>query len=191
MPRKPSTSKPVGGGGARHPASLANLQRGGGQAFEPTNAVARRHGGYAAVAVERLDARARRIYDALSDDAPLRGPDGGLPAQDAGVVRLLAECLCRLDDVTEHLAHAGWLDQRTGDPRLGVLDLERRLRGEAAGYMDRLGLSPRARAALGLDLARTAQSMDAATALSAARGESDPERRRALLRQAGIDWEGE
>lgn len=84
--------------------------------------------------------------------------------------------------MTEHLAHAGWLDQRTGEPRLGVLDLERRLRGEAAGYMDRLGMSPRARAALGLDLARTAATVDAATALS----ERDPALRRELMKRAGL-----
>lgn len=190
MPRRRPSSKPVGGGGARNPASLANLQRGGGQTFTPDNAAARRHGGYAAVAVERLDARARRVFDALAVDAPLRGPDGELPAHDAGMVRLLAECLCRLDDVAQHLADAGWIDQKTGQPRLAVLDLERRLRGEAAGYMDRLGMSPRARAALGLDLARTAATVDAATALS----ERDPVLRRELMKRAGLpvpDVEGE
>lgn len=169
----------------RRAAQLSNLKRGGNPPPPPapqghTRALV--HGGYAAVAVERLDDRTLRVFDALALDAPLRGPDGELPAHDAGMVRLLAECLCRLDDVRDHLRDTGWRDAKTGEPRLAVLDLERRLRGEAAGYMDRLGMSPRARAALGLDLARTAQAVDAATALS----ERDPVLRRELMKRAGL-----
>jgi phage FluMu gp28-like protein len=51
-----------------------------------------------------------------------------------------------------------------------------------AELLDRLGMSPRSRAALGVDLART---VDLATAMS----EKDPDMRRELLREAGLDVE--
>jgi hypothetical protein len=77
----------------------------------------------------------------------------------------------------------GWLDvhgvlDRRGRER-SAARWERRLRGEALRYLDALGMTPKSRARLGLDLARTA---DLATAMS----EPDPQRRAELLRQAGL-----
>ncbi len=137
------------------------------------------HGGYARVARERLDAKARDVYDALASDAPVRGPDGDLPRYDSPLLRLLAMTLCRLEDVEQHIALYGGFDPKTREAR-GVLEVEAHLRREAADYLDRLGMSPRSRARLGVDLARTA---DLATAMS----EPDPERRAALLREAGVE----
>lgn len=110
------------------------------------------NGGYAAVAVERLDAKAREVYEALAADAPLRGPGGELPAADAPQVRLLAECLCRIDDLAAYLCDRGLLDSE-GAVRPAV-ELEGRLRREAADHLDALGMTPRSRAKLGLDVAR-------------------------------------
>jgi len=139
----------------------------------------RRHGGYAQVSVERIEGRAREVFDALAADAPLRDEGGDLPAADQAAVHLLAQSLCRLEDVAGHLAATGWIDQRTGEPRQSVLDLEARLRREAAAMLDRLGMTPASRARLGLDLVR---AFDAASALS----EPDPIRRADLLRDVRV-----
>jgi len=112
----------------------------------------RKHGGYATVLRERLEAQEAAIFDALAADAPLRDQAGELPAHDTAAVALLARCLCRLEDVAANVRDFGLFDQKTGAVR-PVVDLEGRLRREAAGYLDALGMTPKARAALGLDLA--------------------------------------
>jgi hypothetical protein len=111
------------------------------------------HGGYARVAAGRLDAKVTGVFAALAQDAPLRDGDGGLPAADTVAVRMLAECLCRLEDVTGHLRDFGALDQETREVRPAV-HVEAKLRREVADWLDALGMTPRARAALGLDLTR-------------------------------------
>lgn len=113
-----------------------------------------RHGGYAEVARERLDERTRRIFDELAVDAPLRDEAGELPAADHLIVSLLAQALERLERVATYLSLYGVLDETTGIPRPAA-EYERRLRGDAADYARELGLSPRARASLGLDLLKT------------------------------------
>lgn len=118
------------------------------------NQRARRHGGYATVVVSRLDVKVRELFDALSADAPLRDGEGHLPAADTVAVRLAAECLCRLEDVGASIRDHGLVDAK-GNLR-PVVDLERRLRQEAADYLDAMGMTPRSRAKLGLDLTRSA-----------------------------------
>ena len=116
------------------------------------NARARRHGGYAEVARERIEGRARELLDALSADAPLRDADGELPRPDAAIVHLLATALCRLEDVESHLTAHGYLTDDGGVRP--AADLASRLRRETADYLDALGMTPRSRARLGLDLSR-------------------------------------
>jgi len=130
---------------------LANLRPG--PPAPGGNRLAVRHAGYAAVARERLEAKALEVYDALGSDLPLRDAAGGVPRADAVAVRLLSESLCRLDDVSAHLRDFGLFDQATGEPR-PALDLERRLRAETLDLAESLGLTPRSRAKLGLDLQR-------------------------------------
>ena len=101
-----------------------------------------------------MEAKVAEVFAALAEDAPVRGDDGELPAADAVAVRLLAECTCRLDDVAANVRDFGVFDQRTGDVR-PVVELERRLRLEARDHAEALGMTPAARARLGLDLART------------------------------------
>lgn len=141
---------PLSGDRAKRGRQLANLQRGQAPVGNRRSVT---HGGYAAVARDRLDARERDVFDALSEDAPLRAGDGSLPAADAALVRLLAEVLCRLDDLAADVREHGWKDRKTGAPR-PVLELEGRLRREAADYLDALGCTPRSRARLGLDVVR-------------------------------------
>lgn len=136
---------------------LANLRRGG----ATTGGRKPVHGGYAAVARDRLEAKAVEVYDALAADAPLRNADGSLPAADSVLVRLLAECLCRLDTISAHLRDHGILTP-DGEVR-SVVEVEGKLRREAADHAEALGMSPRARAKIGMDLVRAevaAQSVE-------------------------------
>ncbi|MDQ3571703.1 MAG: P27 family phage terminase small subunit [Actinomycetota bacterium] len=158
---------------------LANLVNA--PAAPPGNQRRRDHGGYAQVALERLKGKAQVVYEALAADAPLRAPGGELPPADHAQVCLLAECLCRLEDVGANIRDFGLFERKGGGIRPAV-DLERRLRQEAADYLDALGMTPRSRAKLGVDLART---VDLATAMS----EPNPERRQELLEQAGLTVE--
>jgi hypothetical protein len=138
----------------RRARQLANLRNA--PAPPPGNRRALRHGGYAQVAPARLGERARQIFDELAIDAPLRDEDGGLPAADHLVVSLLAQCLVRLEDIAAYLSLHGLLDAK-GNVRPAA-ELERRLRSEAADHARELGLSPRARTTLGLELVRGASA---------------------------------
>ncbi|MEK6271614.1 MAG: hypothetical protein AABM42_03080 [Actinomycetota bacterium] len=182
--RRTKSGKPTGGGGAGHPKSLANLNRGATpRSPAPAgNQRHRRHGGYARVVGDRLDAKVRELVEAIGEDLPLRDAEGDPPAADAAAVQLLVECLVRLQDVRGWLTDFGWRDEETGAPRQDVIELERRLRREAWDYLNGLGLTPAGRARLGLDLARTAAAIDPVAALS----EPDPELRRALLQRIGL-----
>jgi phage terminase small subunit len=111
------------------------------------------HGAYAQLAPERIEAKVAEVFEAVAADAPLRDRDGGLPAADGVAVRMLAECLCRLETVTAHLRDFGVLDQQTREVRPAV-HVEAKLRREVADWLDALGMTPRARAKLGLDVAR-------------------------------------
>lgn len=130
----------------------SNLRQG--PAAPKGNQLARSHGGYAVVTARERDEKAREVFAALSADAPLRGPDGGLPAADTAVVSLFSRCLVQLERVEQDMADHGWRDRKTGEPR-PVVDLARRLRAEALDYAESLGMTPRSRARLGLDLQRS------------------------------------
>jgi hypothetical protein len=144
--------------------SLANLQKGRDKPargvgagpkmppFEKGNQLTRTHGGQSRQDPGLVEARTREIVAVLSAVAPARDANGGLPVEDAGVVRLLADTLCRLDSVSAWLSEQGLFDG--GDVRPAV-DIERRLRSQALDLSRELGLTPSSRAKLGLDLART------------------------------------
>lgn len=149
----------------RRGRQLANLKRGANPA-PVGNAYRKTHGAYAALVPARVDAKVAEVFAALSDDAPLRAPDGGLPPADGAAVRLAAEALVRLDDIGRYLTERGLLDA-DGELRTSVLDLERRLRAEAADHLASLGCSPRARVALGVDLVRGVDLAQEMAALAA------------------------
>lgn len=177
----PRRRRSRGGGGAGNPHSLAQLKRGDNAL--PENRNAERHGGYGRIASRDLDVKAKEVFAALSQDAPLRGEDGALPAADAALVSLLARCLIRLERVEVWLRDYGELDQETGNPKPAV-ELEHRLRAEARLLLNDLGMSPVARAKLGLDLART-------TDLASAMSEPDPARRARAMGALGLGDEDE
>ncbi|HYI35646.1 MAG TPA: P27 family phage terminase small subunit [Thermoleophilaceae bacterium] len=117
------------------------------------NQLSRSHGGYATVAVERMEAKAREVYDALAADVPLK-ENGGLPAADSVAVRMLAEALCRLEDVSAHLRDFGLYDQETKAERPAVAR-EQQLRREVADWLDALAMTPRSRGKLSIDLVKS------------------------------------
>lgn len=135
---------------------LANLRPTPYPAAPVGNARRREHGAYGVIARQELEEKVRDVFDALSADTPVREVDGGLPAADAPAVRMLAEVLCRLDRIAEYLMRRGWQDD-DGLPR-PVLDYEARLRSHSLDLLKELGMTPRSRAALGLDLARAQRS---------------------------------
>ena len=141
---------------------IANLKQGGNPPPPPGGRT--EHRGYAVVSAERMEAKVCEVFDALALDTPLRDADGGLPREDAPVVQLLAECLCRLDDVRANIRDYGAFDRKTHELR-PVVAREAELRREAFGYMEAIGNTPRSRVKLGLDLGRgasLAQMMSAA-----------------------------
>lgn len=113
------------------------------------------HGAYAQLNAERVEQREAAIFEAFAADAPLRA-DGELPSHDGAIVALLAQAMLRLEDVAANIRDFGFFEQRgkrKGQLRPAV-DVEARLRREAAGYLDALGMTPKARAALGVDLVK-------------------------------------
>jgi hypothetical protein len=108
------------------------------------------------------DADLEEIYRALELDAPVRDADGGLPAADHYIVVLTARALLRLRRAAHHLELHGDYDEH-GNLRASSVEFDRQLE-RCAKLLDRLGMSPRARAALGLDLARAASAQDSLNA---------------------------
>jgi hypothetical protein len=110
------------------------------------------HGAYAAIAEAELRDEELRVYQALGADVPVRGDGGGLPREDSIIVRQLAEALVRLNRLTSHVVARG-IQRDDGSLRPAV-ELELRVRGHVLDLLRELGMTPRARAALGLDLVR-------------------------------------
>jgi hypothetical protein len=173
----PASTDPV-----KRARQLANLNPRA-RCAPPGNRRAVRHGGYARVAMERMEAKVMEVFVALSEDVPLK-ERGELPGADAAIVRLCAECLCRAEDVSAFLTTYGIADAK-GSLRVAAIELEGRLRREAADHLASLGATPRSRAKLGLDIQMS--RIDVASALS----EPDPIIREQLLRRAGLLDEGE
>lgn len=137
----------------RRARQLANL-RPAPPAPPAGNVRALTHGGTARKAtLIRAGSWAQRILAELEAEAPLRDNAGGLPVHDRQVVELLASALARLEAVT------AWLETRPAVNEKGepwpAEDVAHRLRRETASYLDALGMTPTARARLGLDLARS------------------------------------
>lgn len=138
---------------------LANLRRGAGDAGAGLgNQRAVTHGSYARIAEAELEAKTLEVFDALAADAPDRAEDGGLPAHDALVVRMLAEVMVRRERVrTEELRHG----LETPDGRLrGVVEYGLKLDAQALDYAKELGMTPASRRKLQLNVARTYRTFE-------------------------------
>ena len=106
-----------------------------------------------------LDPLVREIEEALAADLPLQAAGGGAPAADRFAVELSAIALLRVRRVSAYLELHGDIDEH-GNLRPALDGLGKAVE-HAARMLDRLGCSPRARVALGLDVAR-AQTFDLA-----------------------------
>lgn len=157
----------------KHPNSIANLRRA--VDAEPKNTRAAKHLAYAED--DKLPTREiAEVEAAIAAAVPVRAVDGDAPAADAAVIRLTAQVVVRQRHVSDWLDRHGMFHRGKLRPvveKLGTI--ERQL----ADLLDSLGMTPRSRAKLGLDLVRT-------VSLAEAMSEPEPERRRELLRQAGI-----
>lgn len=191
--------KKPGGGAAGNPNSLANLKRGNvetlvpgaGPKFEPGASPALKHGLRSrAPSKVVLDPIVREIEASLTDDLPLKNADGSVPAADRFAVELAAIALLRVRRVSAYLELHGDTDAQDNlRPELEGLG---KAVDSATRMLRELGCTPRARAALGVDVARMAQAgADPATLLSAAQAESDPALRARLLESAGLINEGD
>ncbi len=161
--RKPKPHRT--GGSARHPNSLGNLRAGAGPPTAPGNTLALKHGFRSEALVRDVEAEVRELMDALAESAPVRDPDGGLPAADTVAIETAARALKRWRHVTAWCDLHGRLDEK-GEVRSAA---RYELEGERALHrcLDSLGMNPQARSRLGLNIARTAQSFDLARMMSA------------------------
>jgi hypothetical protein len=157
--RSRKTGKPTGGGGAKHPNSLANLIPGGTSA-PIGNSHALKHGGNSEVLLRDVEAEVRELLDALADAAPVKDPDGSLPAADTVAVERAARALKRWRSVSGWLDLHGRLDDK-GDVR-DAAKLELACERELGRALDDLGMTPQSRSKLGLRLVQaTAAASDA------------------------------
>jgi hypothetical protein len=132
---------------------LANLRRGDNPT--PANTFALKHGAAATLTVEQVSAEVAELYDVLAATAPLRDGIGELPVADEAAVEIAARALHRYRKITTWLDLHGRLDDKTGEVK-GAAQYELQCERALERSLDVLGLNPRARARLGLDLADAA-----------------------------------
>ena len=129
------------------------------------------HGFTSAALVKDASRETRELMDALAEAAPVREPDGSLPAADTVAIEAAAVALKRWRSVSSWLDLHGRLDEQGEVRHAARFELE----GERALHrcLDALGTSPMARSKLGLNIARTAQSFDLAQRWAQEGGASD------------------
>ena len=153
----------IGGGGARNPNSLANLPNMRGDlpstTWKPGDAPALKHGLRSSrpLSIEHVSAEVGEIMTALAASAPVRDGDGNLPIADEAAVEVAARALHRSRRAHAWADDTGRFDERTGDPK-PITRYERECDRDLKEALDALGMTPRSRAALGLDVARTVQA---------------------------------
>lgn len=143
----------------------------------PGNQLAAKHYGRATGPIPGTEVARSDILAALSAAAPVRGADGHVPVADGPTLELAARSLARVRAID------GWLEEHgyfgPGGKMRAAVEYADKATKTAADLLAALGMTPRSRAALGLDMART---VDLATAMS----EEDPARRRDMMRDAGL-----
>jgi hypothetical protein len=142
-------------------------------AARPGNQIAVKHGGHAQLTPQQVQA----VADAIRPVLPVQHQ------ADEWVVTELADALIRLQRFRAYLEANDPLTARGKAAMVKVrsaMRWEERYAGRVLRLLKELGMTPQARAKLGLNLART---VDLATAMS----EPDAAKRAELLRQAGVD----
>ena len=136
-----------------HRLVLRSRPEGWSRPFEKGNTLARRHG---AMATLSLAPRANEIATELRELVPTRSES------DEPTIRLLALVLARIEAANAWLDEHGLFRDAKGQPQ-PVLKALSTWENTAARLCDRLGLTPTSRAALGLDLSRTADELERLT----------------------------
>jgi hypothetical protein len=134
-------------------------------AFQPGNSLSLRHGAYASP-VRLSD----EVSELAADLVPL------VPAyreSDGPLVSLLALALRRITRAEPVIAAAE--EQGDGDAATRLREEQRRWAGSAARMLESLGMSPTARAKLGLDVAMTQRALTVAELHAQAGTEGDAE----------------
>lgn len=121
---------------------------GGAPMLKKGNRAAVKHGARANLPARQVEAKADEIAEAV----PVRGHDGQLHPSDRHAVRMLADVLMRIDLASAHLAEVGMVN-RKGEAH-SLLRHISRWEAHAARLMHELGMTPKARAELGVDLAK-------------------------------------
>ncbi len=117
----------------------------------PRETRALRHGGRAEITIPGLDTARQAILDRLAASAPVRDAEGGPPAADVATVELAARALARVRSVDSWLAVHGYIDEETGEVKKAAEYVESATR-TADGLLAKLGMNPKDRAALGVDI---------------------------------------
>jgi hypothetical protein len=135
---------------------MKNLRNGKGA--QTGEQIALRNGSRSRLPVGDIKGSREAIEEALADAAPLRDADGGLPKHDAVAVEVVAAALARYRYMQEALER---LTPFTNGGRLRFTLIRelRRTEKQLMSELHELGLTPRGRAALGFDLARTSSEM--------------------------------
>jgi len=107
------------------------------------------HGAHSSIASTLAKAKTEEIAAVV----PVRGEDGGPHPADAYAVERLAEVLCRIDLASAHLDAHGLVNKK-GEAH-SLLRHISRWEKQAQEWMESLGLTPKARVALGLGIAQT------------------------------------
>ncbi|HEX3854742.1 MAG TPA: P27 family phage terminase small subunit [Polyangiaceae bacterium] len=133
-------------------------------------------GARAKLPVGDIAAARQEMAEALAEAAPLRDKDGNLPKADAIAVEVVAAALARYRHMQEYLERV--TPFTTGQRLRYTLVRElRRTEKQLLAELHELGMTPRGRAALGLDVARTGAEMQ-----KVATPNRDPEHLLALAR---------
>jgi hypothetical protein len=161
--------------------SLQNLKKPKGA--QKGQQVALKNGTRAKNPVGDIAAARQEMAEALAEAAPLRDKDGNLPKADAIAVEVVAAALARYRHMQEYLERV--TPFTTGQRLRYTLVRElRRTEKQLLAELHELGMTPRGRAALGLDVARAG-----AEAQKAGTPNRDPEHLLALarkLQQVGV-----
>jgi len=130
-----------------------------------------RHGGRSELLFRDVSDEVLEMTEALAETAPVRDPDGSLPASDAVAVERAARALKRY----RHLAT--WLDLHGRITEAGKVkpaaDLELKAERELERALDSLGMSPSSRARIGVDIVRAVGAAEDAAAAREARERLD------------------
>jgi P27 family predicted phage terminase small subunit len=125
-----------------------------------------------------MAAKEAEIVEALAEAAPVRASNGELPSHDIFAVKLLAQEWVRYENMSVYLSEHGWADEK-GELRHPVTDMLGKSADRILRMLDAMGMTPKSRAKLGLDLVKQASFAEAM---------SEPNRRKRvkMLKELGV-----